>query len=91
MASRGEFETAATLLGTSEALRESVGAAVPPSDRSEYERAIRTAQDGLEGNVFAAAWEAGRALDFESATELALSAGGPAQHAVRGSPVERTS
>jgi hypothetical protein len=88
MASRGEFETAATLLGTSEALRESVGAAVPPSDQSEYERAIRTAQDGLEGNAFAAAWEAGRALDLESAT---LSAGGPAQHAVRGNAVETSS
>jgi predicted ATPase/DNA-binding SARP family transcriptional activator len=91
MASQGEFETAATLLGTSEALRDSVGAAVPPSDRSEYERAIQTSQDGLEGNVFAAAWEAGRALDLESATELALSAGGSAQHAVRGNAVETTS
>jgi predicted ATPase/DNA-binding SARP family transcriptional activator len=68
----GRFEIAARLLGASEALREEVGAIVPPCDARDYERAVREAQSGLDSKAFAAAWSAGRRLQLSEAADLGM-------------------
>lgn len=56
----GRFESAARLLGAAEGLRERVGAALPPSDRGEQERAVEAGRKALGPEAFAATWEGGR-------------------------------
>jgi predicted ATPase/DNA-binding SARP family transcriptional activator len=70
----GRSEAAAQLLGASEALRERVGATVPPCDSRDYEQAVAQAQAGLDSETFEAAWKAGRLLELADATELGLPA-----------------
>lgn len=73
-AARGELERAARLLGTAEALRESVGAAIGPAERESYEEAVADARLGLGERTFASAWAAGRKIDVFGIEDLGIAA-----------------
>ena len=66
------FETAARLLGAAEALRDGIGAIVPPCDRQDYNRAVAEARAGIDEKTLAAAWKEGRGLTLSDAAELGL-------------------
>jgi len=60
-------EWAARLWGTAEALREAIGAPMPPVYRAEYERALAAARTALGEEAFATAWAQGRAMSPDQA------------------------
>ncbi len=64
---------AARLWGAAQALREAIGAPLPPNDQEEYEGDVAAARAILGEAEFAAVWEEGRALTLEQAIEYALS------------------
>jgi predicted ATPase/DNA-binding XRE family transcriptional regulator len=65
---------AARLFGAASALRETLGAPLPPPDRSTYDCAVESARGQLGKQAFAAAWDAGQAMPLEQAIEYALNA-----------------
>ena len=67
MAVEGWLELAAVLLGASEALREQIGAIVPPVERPHHDRAATTTRDALGETVFLEKWEEGRKLGRRAA------------------------
>ena len=69
-------DRAVRLWGASEALREQMGAPLPPNERTEYDRAISAARQSLGDDEFHRAWAAGRAMSMELAIELALETDG---------------
>ncbi len=71
-AAQDELERAARLWGVAEALREAIGAPLPPDERPDYEREVAAVRARLGEAAFAAAWQEGRALSFEKALALAL-------------------
>lgn len=73
---QGELTWAVRLWGTAEALREAIGAPLPPIDRADYEQAVATARDHLGAETFASAWVQGRTMTVEQA----LTTGEPAIH-----------
>jgi predicted ATPase/DNA-binding CsgD family transcriptional regulator len=58
---------AAQLWGAAEALREQIGAPLPPVYRVNYEQAVTAARLALGEQVFAIAWAEGRSLSHEQA------------------------
>ena len=58
----GVLSWATRLWGTAEALREAMGAPLPPIERGEYERAVAMARDQLGEESFDAAWVEGRVM-----------------------------
>jgi tetratricopeptide (TPR) repeat protein len=68
----GQPERAARLLGAAEALRDALGAPLPPADGAEYQRDVTVIRAGLGEEAFAAAWAAGRAMSLEEAVTVAL-------------------
>jgi hypothetical protein len=60
---RGEYGTAATLLGCAAAVRDAIGAPVFPSERGDVERATATARSALGAERYATAFERGRHLN----------------------------
>jgi non-specific serine/threonine protein kinase len=71
-AAQGQPERSARLSGAAEALFDALGIVVEPVDRTEYDRNREIARAQLDGDAFAAAWEAGRALTIEQAIAEAL-------------------
>jgi predicted ATPase/class 3 adenylate cyclase len=69
----GEPERAARLFGAAEALRDSMGAVLEDVDRDLYERNVAATKDALTDDAFKTAWSEGRAMDLETASQLALS------------------
>jgi non-specific serine/threonine protein kinase len=71
----GEAARAARLLGAAEALREAIGAPLPPVVRAEYEADLAALRAALPEEALAAAWDSGRIvpLDRAIAEGLALS------------------
>ena len=65
-------ERALQLTGFATALRESIGAPLPPAEQARVDRMIATAHKALQEAAATAAWEAGRSLGLEQAIELAL-------------------
>jgi predicted ATPase/DNA-binding CsgD family transcriptional regulator/transcriptional regulator with XRE-family HTH domain len=63
---------AARLLGAAEALRDALGAALAPTNRTTDERTAATIRAQLSDAEFAAAWAAGRALTLEQAVDEAI-------------------
>jgi non-specific serine/threonine protein kinase len=53
-------DKAARLFGAAEALREMIGAPVPPVERADYERGVAAVRARLDEAAFAAAWAEGR-------------------------------
>src|SRR5205085_7497836 len=73
VAVQGECLWATRLWGAAEALREAMGAPIPPVYRAEYERAVATARSRLGEKSFTDAWAEGQSLTLEQV----LSARGP--------------
>ncbi len=67
-----DFRKAAQMFGAAEALREAIGAPVPPVERAEYDRAVAAVRAGLDEATCAAAWAEGRAMTIEQATICAM-------------------
>jgi predicted ATPase len=63
---------AAQLLGAAEALRELLGAPLPPAEVGVYEERVRALKEDLEPDALASAWEEGRRLDLSAAIRFAL-------------------
>jgi non-specific serine/threonine protein kinase len=69
----GDFERAARLLGTVEALRSVYGTAMWYVDRLEYERLVETLRTQLDETIRTKAWNEGRSMNLEQAVSYALS------------------
>jgi predicted ATPase/class 3 adenylate cyclase len=69
---KGRAKEAARLMGSAERVREAHGAGVPSFLRVHRDRAVADARAALGEEVFAAAWEAGRAMSLEDAVAYAL-------------------
>jgi tetratricopeptide (TPR) repeat protein len=67
-----QTERAARLFGAGQALREALGAPLPPADQAPYDRGVAVARARLGENAFAAAWAQGRAMALEQAVAYAL-------------------
>ncbi len=65
---------AARTLGAADALRDALGAPVPPVERTDRDWAVNTVRRRLGTAVFTAAWDEGVALGVDSAVDAALSA-----------------
>jgi predicted ATPase/class 3 adenylate cyclase len=70
----GDGARAARLLGAAEALRESMGTQVHPSNLPGYERMVATARALVDGATWTAEWAAGRALPLDQAVAYAATA-----------------
>jgi predicted ATPase/class 3 adenylate cyclase/DNA-binding CsgD family transcriptional regulator len=71
VAAGGNYAWAAHLWGAAEALREAIGAPLPPVERVSYDRAIAATRTQLGGQTFAAAWAEGRTISPEQALATA--------------------
>jgi len=71
-AAEGEAEKALQLAGFAAALRESIGAPLPPLEQARVDRMIAPAREALLEALATAAWEAGQSLELEGAIDLAL-------------------
>jgi len=73
-AAQGQAQRAARLLGSAEALRETIGAPLPVSDRAhyDYDRYAASIRVALGEERMAAAWAEGRAMTLEQAIACAL-------------------
>jgi predicted ATPase/class 3 adenylate cyclase/DNA-binding CsgD family transcriptional regulator len=60
-----ELTWATHLWGAAEALRESIGAPLPPVERAHYERSVAAARSQLGEQFFEAAWAEGRGMTPE--------------------------
>jgi predicted ATPase/class 3 adenylate cyclase/DNA-binding CsgD family transcriptional regulator len=78
VAAQGNHAWAAHLWGAAEALRETIGAPLPPVERAPYHQAVTAARTRLGGHAFATAWAEGRTMSLEQALaapgQVALSA-----------------
>lgn len=66
-----DYERAARLWGSSESLRESIDAFLPPTYQEDYSAYIETTRAALGEQRFEALWQTGRGLTLEQAIELA--------------------
>jgi tetratricopeptide (TPR) repeat protein len=71
-AEQGQAERAARLFGAAEALRTKLGTPIWPVNGAWYERHVAAARMALPEEMFAAAWEAGRAMGPAQAISYAL-------------------
>ena len=67
VAIEGRADLAAVLLGASEALREQIGAIVPPVQRLQHDHVVATTRDALGETVFLEKWKEGRKLGRRAA------------------------
>jgi tetratricopeptide (TPR) repeat protein len=72
-AAEAQPERALRLVGFAAALRETIGAPLPPAEKARVERMIAPARAALQ-QAAAAAWDSGRILELEQAISLALAA-----------------
>jgi Flp pilus assembly protein TadD len=68
----GRYQRAAQLLGAAQTLRENIRHALHPALRPEYEGYVSLLHENFDAALLEAAWNAGRALNWEKATSLAL-------------------
>jgi predicted ATPase/DNA-binding CsgD family transcriptional regulator len=73
VAEQGEPTWAARLWGAAEALREAIGALIPPVYRTDYEQAVAAARAQVGEQSFSALWAEGRSMPLEQV----LTARGP--------------
>ena len=78
LASRGEPEEATRVWGAAEALREAIGAPMPPVDRNNYEQTVAIVRTQLEEQTFRALWIQGRSTTPEQVLNLQGSVPTPA-------------
>jgi hypothetical protein len=72
VASRGDPERAAQLLGASDALFKTMGLGLQPPDQPEIDRFKTLIQEQLGERAFKAAWEKGQSMSLEQAVAYAL-------------------
>ena len=60
--------------GFAAALRESIGAPLPPAEQARVDRMLAPSRQALSESIVEAEWDAGRSLALEQAIDLALSA-----------------
>lgn len=75
---QGCSEHAATLMGASEHLRETIRASLPEDDRAEYDDLVSLVRQNLDPHAFATVWSDGRALTPDQAVAYALERHDPA-------------
>jgi hypothetical protein len=75
---QGEPARAARLCAAAAALRDAIGAPLPPLDRAAHDRTVDAARAALGGDTFAVAWAAGRVLPLEQAIAEAVPDAAPA-------------
>jgi predicted ATPase/DNA-binding SARP family transcriptional activator len=68
----GNHRRAVRLFAAADAVREAIGAPLPPADRDAYERSVSSARVALGDSAFAAAWADGQAMEPERAISSAL-------------------
>ena len=73
LAGTSEPHRAATLFGAAEALREAIGAPLPPSERAGYTRDVAAAREA-DPAAFDAAWAEGRGMTLEQAVAFVVQA-----------------
>ena len=71
-AAQGQPERALHLAGAAAALRETIGAPLPPTEQEEFERHLEMARQTLDEEAAAKALANGRAMTLEQAIEYAL-------------------
>src|SRR5829696_4164636 len=74
---KGQGERAARLYGAAEALRDTIGAPLPPTNRPAYDRSVAAVRSQLGEAAWEAAFAQGMAMSAEEAAEYALSKGVP--------------
>jgi DNA-binding CsgD family transcriptional regulator/tetratricopeptide (TPR) repeat protein len=67
VAEQGETTWAVRLLAAASALRDSLGAPLPPVSRADYERCVAAARVQLGEQAFAVAWAEGQSMTWEQA------------------------
>src|SRR5215207_1929765 len=72
-AAESQPQKALQLAGFAAALRQAIGAPLPPSEQARVDRMIEPARTALPEASATTAWEAGRSMLLEQAIELALS------------------
>jgi predicted ATPase/class 3 adenylate cyclase len=65
-----QAEQATRMFGTVERVLNDIGAVLEPADRAEYDRGVAGVRAQLDPATFAAAWEDGRALALDPATNF---------------------
>jgi hypothetical protein len=60
------------LFGAAEAIREAIGAPLPPVDLTSYENDVARTRAQLREAVFACAWAEGNTMPLEEAIDFAL-------------------
>jgi predicted ATPase/DNA-binding CsgD family transcriptional regulator len=68
----GQAERAAQILGAVEAMWDSMGAALQPGDRADYERNLTATRAQLDDAAFTTAWASGRSMTLAAAIAFAL-------------------
>ncbi|MFN2107887.1 MAG: hypothetical protein ACK2UR_15520, partial [Candidatus Promineifilaceae bacterium] len=61
--------------GAAEALREQIDVDMLPDERVVYDAEVGALREAMKPDELTAAWRSGRALDMETAVNLALSGG----------------
>ena len=69
---QGHLLDAAKLLGAAEALRETLGAPLPPAEVGVYEERVTALKNDLSPIELERAWDEGRSLDLQAAVRFAL-------------------
>ena len=69
---RGQWASVARLLGAVAALIERVTMTLLPADQADFDQALDATRTQLSAPLFAALWEAGRALTLTQAMATAL-------------------
>ena len=77
-AARGHTDTAATLFGVAEAMREGAGL-LPGQHRADHHRTIAALRQRLGAHDFDVAWQAGKALPLDAAVSLGLAVASSAE------------
>jgi predicted ATPase/DNA-binding SARP family transcriptional activator len=72
-ASSGAFDRATSLMGAADAVRQAIGAPLPPRDVPGHEDQLALAREKIGDESFEAAWTAGRGMQLEAAMRYALS------------------
>ncbi|NIW39018.1 MAG: hypothetical protein GWN14_07695, partial [candidate division Zixibacteria bacterium] len=67
-----DFQRAARLFGSAEAIRESVGSKIDSIDLPEYRQQVKLIRENLHEIDFNQTWAEGRGMSMEKAVEFAI-------------------
>ena len=68
----GLNERAALLFGAAEIIRQTLSNMMTPAEKEEYETSVAALHEAMDEDALVVAWDAGRALDMDSAVAYAL-------------------